>query len=213
MGQLIRPEALFLTAILAGDRELALEEATLHFEREGVASLYERLVRPALVQVGARWALNQISVADEHLATATAQSAVAALYPRFLWPERGQRVLIACVEGERHDFGARMVADLLGLDGWKDLFLGADVPSGALVEQAAQLSPTFIALSVTLPQHLPSLERLIRQLREAVPRAKLLIGGSALAHHPDAAKQLGGDAGGQSAAQAVELARPWRSIR
>src|SRR5262249_8138487 len=89
----------FLTLILEGDRRSAEAFARRAFERHGVRFLYEEIVQPALEQVGELWFANRISAAEEHIATATAESAVCALYPRFPWPPRGPRALIACAEG------------------------------------------------------------------------------------------------------------------
>lgn len=86
----------FLELILAGDRAGAALHARQDFERRGVRFLFEDVVRSALAEVGRLWSSNRISVADEHLATATAQAAVASLYPRFPWPAPGPRALVGC---------------------------------------------------------------------------------------------------------------------
>src|SRR5688500_1213618 len=116
MKSIVEKDTEFLTLILEGDRRRAESFARRVFERRGPLFLYEEVVRPALQEVGNLWYLNRLNVADEHLATATAEAAVAALYSLFTWPPRGPRALIACVQGERHGLGARMIADLLALD-------------------------------------------------------------------------------------------------
>ena len=200
----------FLELILDGDRRRAKDCARQLFEQHGVVFLYEKVVQAALHEVGALWLANRITVADEHLATATAQAAVAALYPLFRWPPRGPRVIVACAQGERHDFGARMVADLLALDGWDERFLGADVPVEDLVRKVRKLTPKVVAISVTLSHHLRMAESAIRLVREALPTAKILLGGRAMIDHPDAAASLGADAIAHSGSEAVEVARAWK---
>ena len=199
----------FLAAMLAGDRLGARAVAEAAFQL-GVAHLYEQVIRPAMQEVGALWHANRITVADEHAATAIAQSTVASLYPDFPWPVGGPTALIACAEGERHEFGARMVADLLALDGWHTLFLGADTPTSALVEMTAKLKPVFVAMSVAIPFHLPKARTAVEALRERVPGLKLLAGGRAVMGLPEAHSKLGADAVAMSAAQAVEAVRRWK---
>lgn len=198
----------FLGFILEGDRQRADAYARNVFEQRGVAFLYEQVIRPALVEVGRLWWTNCITVADEHVATNTAQSAVAALYPLFKWPPRGPRVLVACAAGERHEFGVRMVADLLALDGWDDRFLGGDVPTVDLVRYAKSFAPKVVALSVTLAWHLPTTKEVIGLLRRALPSVKVLVGGSAL--EGAAGQALGADAVARCGTEAVEVARAWK---
>jgi MerR family transcriptional regulator, light-induced transcriptional regulator len=198
----------FLAFILEGNRHEAEAYARRVFEQRGVAFLYEQVVQTALREVGSLWFANRITVADEHLATNTAQSAVAALYPLFSWPPRGPRVLLACAEGERHEFGLRMVADLLALDGWDDRFLGSDVPTEDLARHAAKFAPKVVAMSVTLAWHVPTTQKAIGLVRSALPSAKIVVGG--LATEGGGWEALGADAVARSGPQAVEVFRAWR---
>jgi methanogenic corrinoid protein MtbC1 len=201
----------FLALILDGDRHRAEAYARQIFEERGVRFLYELVIQPALQDVGKLWYANRITVADEHLATAAAQSAVAALYPQFNWPPRGEpRVLVACAQGERHEFGARMVADMLALDGWDDRFLGADVPIADLAAHARKVAPSVVAISVTLPVHVPTAKAAIDLVRHARPGVKILIGGLATKDHPGVCDAFGADAFALSGSEAVEVVRGWK---
>lgn len=207
VSPVLRPDP-FLAFILEGDRQGAEAYARQVFEQRGVAFLYEQVIQPALAAVGQLWWTNCITVADEHLATNTAQSAVAALYPLFAWPPRGPRVLLACAAGERHEFGLRMVADLLALDGWDDRFLGGDVPTEDLVRCAKSFAPKVVALSVTLVWHVPKSKEAIALVRRVLPSAKVLVGGCAV---PAAGREaLGADAVARCGTEAVEVARAWK---
>ncbi|MBS2026761.1 MAG: cobalamin-dependent protein [Deltaproteobacteria bacterium] len=197
----------FLDAILAGDRKRAVGEAARQLEL-GLAHLYEAVVTPALREIGERWVSNQLSVADEHVATALAQSAIAAIYPRVRWPPRGPPALVGCVEGERHEIGARMVADLLALDGWSEVFLGSDTPLESLADKVRELRPRLVALSVTLPKNREQARRTAAVLREASPGTRLILGGAGVSR--EAAAELGFDAFAPSASQAVEVVRAWK---
>lgn len=202
--------ATFLGLIRHGSRGPAERFACEVFERRGARYLYESVVQPALREVGQQWADNRITIADEHLATATAQSAVAALYPRFPWPTGGPRMLIGCAQGERHDFGARLVADLLALDGWDELYLGADVPVDDFARKARELQPKAVAISVTLQLYLPMVRSVIAAVRQVLPQGKILVGGLATADLRDLAESMGADAVARSGSEAVEVARAWK---
>jgi MerR family transcriptional regulator, light-induced transcriptional regulator len=196
--------------MLAGERGRLREAMLAVFRAHGVEHLYERVVVPALVQVGELWSRGEISVADEHLATATLQTAITSIYPLYPWPERGPRIVVACADGERHGIGARLVADLLALDGWDDLYLGAGVPPAALAAMVVERDVAAAALSATVPAALPALRRSIEAIRAAAPAVRILVGGRAVATLPDAAATLGADAFAASASEAVEVCRAWR---
>lgn len=204
------PEArLFTAAILAGDYVAA--RSVLHAAlRNGLDHVYERIVAPALEEVGNRWYANRITVADEHLATAVAQTAVASVYPLIPWPAGGPRAVVGFVEPELHAFGARMVADLLALDGWQTTFAGGGISLACSLEDLRRSEVKVFAVSVTLVEHLPAARALIQRVREEVPRVKILAGGRAIAALPNAAQLLGADAVAASASLAVEIARAWR---
>lgn len=199
----------FTAAILAGDHEAArrLLQAAL---RSGLGHVHERIVAPALEEVGRRWYENRITVADEHLASAVAQAAVASLYPLIRWPAGGPRAVVGCAEPERHTFGARMVADLLASDGWQTTFTSGGSSLTRALEDAGPGAVRLVAVSITLGAHVPAARALIQRVRESAPGAKILVGGRAVAALPDAAKLLGADAIAASASQAVRVARAWR---
>jgi MerR family transcriptional regulator, light-induced transcriptional regulator len=164
--------ARYLELQLAGERAAA---RTLMVQ-DGLASglsvpeLYRDVLQPAQYRIGDLWQGNHINVAREHLATAVTETVMvelAASAPRL--PNTKLRVLVACVEGERHDIGARMVADILDLDGCTVRFLGADVPTDSLVAILREESPHALILSAAMA------ERFI-ELRAAVARVRVLYG-------------------------------------
>lgn len=197
----------FLAAILKGDLAEALSVAQKTRSR-GLPFLYDEITR-ALVEVGRFWQEGRISVADEHIATAVAQSVLASFYPSFPWMSSGPKGIIACVEGEHHELGARMAADLLVSDGWNVTYVGADVPLAALVELVVRIRPVFVGLSFALPERLPSVRDAIARLRREAPGTRLLLGGRGIALDATA-RDLGSDAIAHSGTSAVEVIRAWK---
>ncbi len=127
------------------------------------------IVQAALQEVGRRWERNEVSVAQEHLATAITQRvlAQASLRASYL-PANGRRALLACVQGNRHSVGLRIVADTLEIGGWEACFLGADVPNADLLAFASMRRPHLIALSLSLPEQLAPTRDAIRDLRDTL---------------------------------------------
>ncbi|WP_437496680.1 cobalamin B12-binding domain-containing protein [Sorangium sp. So ce1099] len=200
---------LFAAALLTGNYVAA--RGVLHAALgDGLGHIYERIVVPALQEVGTLWYENRITVADEHLASAVAQTAVASLYPLIRWPAAGPRAVVGCADPELHTFGARMLADLLALDGWQTTYMGGRISSLSGLEDLDLREVRLVAVSITLEVHMPSTRALIQRVREQAPGAKVLAGGRAVAAQPDAAQLLGADAVVASLSAAVRLARAWR---
>ena len=197
----------FLQSILGGDLPAALAVAR-DARARGLTYLYEELVTGALVEVGRRWQEGRISVADEHVATAIAQSVLASFYPTFPWPSQGPQGVVACITGERHELGARMAADLLVCDGWNVTFVGADVPLDALLALVRRERPRFVGLSAALPARLARLREAIGMLRREAAGVRIVVGGGVIACGEAAA--LGADAIARSASEGVAAVRGWK---
>jgi len=143
--------------------------------------LYQRVIAPAMHRIGELWERGAVTVADEHLATALTNRILAALRPppgEAVAPRRG-RALLAAVEGEQHALGLRMAADLLEDAGYNAIYLGADVPTGALLQAVESLSPDLVAVTATMATLAPRLEVVAVELRRTHPDLSVLVGGQA----------------------------------
>lgn len=137
------------------------------------------VIAPAINWIGDLWAQRALTVADEHLATAISYGALAEIYPALVsrGERREQTVVVSAVEGEQHVLGARMAADVLEGAGFKTLFLGADVPTGALGVAVAGHGADVVCLSLHMPLGIARLERAVAAVQEARPSARILLGG------------------------------------
>ncbi|WP_291988835.1 cobalamin B12-binding domain-containing protein [Candidatus Accumulibacter sp. ACC007] len=204
----------FGNAMLAGQRREASALFNQALDREGsLAGAEVHVVQPALYEVGRRWQQNGVSVAQEHLATAMAQSLMAQGFGRAeAAADNGRKALLACPAGNHHSVGLRMVADAFELAGWTVHYLGADVPQAALIDQVKQLRPDLIGLSASLPQQLRSLRETLAVLRASLAdrRPRIVVGGLVFNQFPllaqsFAAELLGADAVSAAAAASASL--------
>lgn len=200
----------YLDALRRGQRRSAFEAIDAGADQGlDMSALYLGVFQPALREIGRLWEENEISVADEHLATAITQSAMARLFDRlFRWPAAAQPTIVAaCADTERHEVGLRMLCDLLETRGWEAHFLGACVPAESLVRMVQEKRPQVVALSAALAPHLPRLRAMIAAVRGAFgPAAPIIIvGGRQFLAHPELAQQVGADLTAGDAATAVTL--------
>jgi len=200
----------YFDAISEGDRRRAFQVTDEAWNAGlNLGGIYLDLFQPALREIGRLWQENRISVADEHLATAITEAAMARAYERaFTWRSvMGRTIIAACADVERHEVGLRMLCDLLDLEGWHTTCLGAAVPVKSLVSMVQRRRPHVIALSATLSPHLPRLRTTIEAIREALTdeRPLIIVGGRAFLDDPQLATRIGADLTAPNAVEAVRL--------
>lgn len=205
------PEAAELeVALLAGRQGEAL--ALLNRCMDAGHALIDvelHVIQPALYRIGEKWQANEVSVAQEHLASAIVQAIMTLGLLRSTPPAPvGKRVLLACVEGNEHAIGLRMVADAFQLAGWELQYLGANVPTSALLRQVEAWQPHLVGLSVSFPQQLRIVRNVIARMEEhfGATRPPVIVGGLAINRFNQLAGVVGADASGGDARAAVECA-------
>lgn len=206
-----------LAALLAGDSAAARAAlGRMRADMVAPADIYLRVFTPCMITIGELWERNQLTVAEEHLATAITERLIMELSPSFedgsLADAQGT-ALIGCVAGERHVLGARMLADLLRTYGWRVLDMGADVPSHDWVKLALRFNVDLVALSVNMSSNLLSAQSLIAELRAASPSLFVLVGGAVFAHEPDLWRKLGANLYHPDPLAAVALASANAALR
>lgn len=202
--------AIYLQAVLAGDRDAALNIAGEALRGgASVIDVYQDMIQPAQYEIGRLWQGNTISVASEHTATAITSYVIARLHQYFPPPttRRGNAVVTG-VQNELHQLGAQMVANVLEGDGWTVRFLGSHLPHRDIVATVVGHGAQLVGISAaTLPQ-LDAVASLIDDLRARCgPDLRIIVGGHAFAGAPDAWHDLGADALGTDLRSTCELAR------
>lgn len=197
----------YLDALLRGDRQAAIG-MVLAAADDGVPleTLYLDVFQPCLWEMGRRWQTGTVTVAQEHFVTAATQLAMAQLYPRlFATPRIGRSVVVASVGGELHELGGRMVADIFELRGWDSRFVGANTPADSVAQLASDIGADVVAVSATLPSHVPAVEAVVEAVRRRSD-ARVIVGGRPFNRVPDLWQVVGADATAEDAVAAVAAA-------
>lgn len=201
----------YLDVLLAGNRSEACR-LVLDALDDGlpVKDVYLTVFEPVLVEVGRRWHARQLSAAQEHFCTATTQMAMSLMFPTlFNRPHVAPRkVVVACVSGEQHEVGARMVSDFFEMAGWQAYYLGANTPTADVILYLRQVQADVLAISVTLTPHLGRVADVIRTARadETLAHVPILVGGYPFKQVPGLWQRMGADGYAADAASAVDMA-------
>jgi MerR family transcriptional regulator, light-induced transcriptional regulator len=200
----------FLAALLRGERHVA-SRIILNAVQAGtsIRDIYLRAFQPSQREVGRLWQMNEINVAQEHYCTAATQLIMSQLYQHIFTGQKAERTVIAaCVAGDLHEIGARMVADLMEMDGWNTIYLGANVPSADIVKLLEQHEADILALSVTMTFHIRAVANLIRGVRESAvgSRVKIMVGGHPFNVASELWRRVGADATAEDGFDALSIA-------
>jgi len=201
----------FLNHLLHGDRASA-SALILQAADDGVPirDIYLHIFQRTQWEIGRLWHLSRITVAQEHYCTAATQLIMSQLYPRiFGAPRNGKRLVAACIGGDLHEIGIRMVTDFLEMEGWDTYYLGANAPTQALIDAVKAQRSHLVAISVTLTPHLDAARQTIQALRAdpACRDVRILIGGCPFNANPGLWREFGADATAGDAAGALAAAR------
>jgi MerR family transcriptional regulator, light-induced transcriptional regulator len=200
----------FQAALLAGDQRQSLAVVNSCIDNgHHLVDVERYVIQPAMYRIGEKWQANQVTVAQEHIATAIVQSVMTVALLRSKPPAPiSRRVLLACAAGNHHTIGLRMVADSFQLAGWEIQYLGGDVPTRSLIQQVGAWSPDLVALSLSFAQQLRVVKDIIAQLktRFGPSRPRVIIGGLVINRFNRLGDVVGADARSIDAKAAISAA-------
>ncbi len=179
----VDPRVLALVDAAEQFDETSLLEMLGTVERSmGIEAAVEDFALPALIEAGQRWERSvNTAVAAEHMLTEVVRFWLGVASCGLSVPApTAPRVLVACPEDERHDLGALALALLLRRAGLRVAYLGADVPTSALVDATRSASFAALCLSVTGVASLPVARLALGALLAAGGGTRLYVGGRAV---------------------------------
>ncbi|MFC0523817.1 B12-binding domain-containing protein [Pontibacillus salicampi] len=153
-----------------------LQTAQTPFDR---LQSFEQVLTPAMYYIGELWEKNEITVADEHLATAVCDFLLSKLDSRVesAGREGDKKVLLFGVEEEQHYLGLKMVASVFREYGWKVRYLGPNLPIDHAKQQIDVYKPDVIGISASLSYRLPTLKNVVASLISLNWKPTILLGG------------------------------------
>jgi len=143
--------------------------------------------------------------------SADAMTAGVEVFREYLLGQEGElpktTVLLGTIEGDVHDIGKNIVKIMLESNGFKVYDLGRDVPVFNFIEKVKELSPDIVGVSALMTTTMVYMPKLIEALKEEGLRGKVkvMVGGAPVL--PKWAKEIGADGYGESAMEAVRVAK------
>jgi methanogenic corrinoid protein MtbC1 len=169
------------------------------------ARCYLDLLVGAIDDISGRSGYPDAPIAEEYLAMATAARLVARLGARFRRPGRNRgTVVFGAPLGEHHTLAISVVADLVRLEGFNCLELGADVPPEAFAGAAAGAYRLVgVGVGVTTASNLEAVCDTVRAVHGVDAGIPVVVGGQAA--NQATATLTGADAWAADGRRAVEI--------
>jgi len=157
--------------------------------------------------IGERFRAHEIFLPDVLLAARAMHAGMELLKPLFIEEEvpRLGKVVLGTVQGDIHDIGKNLVAIMVEGAGFEVVDLGKDVAPEAFVDAAVEADAQVIGMSTLLTTTVPAMLKVVEILEERGlgDRIRTIAGGAPVTR--DLVQQIGADAYGYDAANAVEI--------
>jgi len=149
------------------------------------SGVMREVLLPYLRILGDRWARGEVSVAQEHFASALLRGRLLGL-ARGWGTGSGPTLILACPPGEQHDLGLIMFGIAASRRGRRITYLGQDTPFSTIEATIDAVGPELVVFAVAEGTSLGQHARAIRALAK---RAPVAVGGAGTTE--DEARRLG----------------------
>jgi len=135
---------------------------------------------PGMERIGVKFRENKVFVPQVLMSAKAMSTAMLHLKPHFLSGAAKQKgtFIIGTVLGDLHDIGKNLVGMMVEGNGYKVIDLGTDVSSEKFIAAAKENPDAVIGLSALLTTTMVNMEKITKEIKEAVPGTLVTIGGA-----------------------------------
>ncbi len=145
----------------------------------GTAVFLEQVTVSLLHRIGEEWHAGRLTIPQEHLASSVVHALVMGVMRDVAPAGDAPRVVVATPAGERHAIGAALAGAAAAAQGWRVIFLGADLPAADIAACATDVDAHLVALSVVYVENRADVLAELRALRSMLPARIGMIAGGA----------------------------------
>lgn len=158
------------------------DEITRRALEEGVnpQDILSMGLMPGMERIGVKFRENKVFVPQVLMSAKAMSTAMIHLKPHFLSGAARQKgtFIIGTVLGDLHDIGKNLVAMMVEGNGYKVIDLGTDVGSDKFIAALKENPGGVVGLSALLTTTMASMEKITKEIKDALPEALVTIGGA-----------------------------------
>lgn len=197
-------------AIIDGDEDAAQAHAGAAL-LQGINPLavVKEAIVPGIERTGELWKENVYFMPDVVLSTEAFKAAMNVVAPQLaaLTADSRGRYVMGVVAGDMHDLGKNIVAAMLTGAGFEVIDLGVDVPTPTFIEKVKELKPDILGVGCYMTTTMLELREVMKGLSDNGLRGSLKVMVGGVPTTQSFADEVGADAWGKDALDAVEKAR------
>lgn len=197
-----------LDAIVKGMKEESAKCAKELLKTQNSLDIINEYIIPALDKVGDGFEKNKIFLPQLLMSADSAKAAFDEIKAHMIVngnsQVKGEKIIIATVEGDIHDIGKNIVKVLLANYGFDVVDLGKDVKCETVLDETIRNDAKLVGLSALMTTTVPNMEKTIKLIHENTD-AKVFVGGAVLTK--DYAKMINADWYAKDAMESVRIAQ------
>ncbi len=175
-----------------------------HFNKEeGVVNAIEKVVSPTLERIGREWESDLISLSQLYIISKLCEEIVDALLPESNVQRKATPKLAIAVFEDYHLLGKRLVRSALRSNGYDIVDYGHGVSVSELAERVNRDKPDILLISTLMLSSALHIKKFNSKFKNNRPR--LFVGGAPFLFDSELWKEVGADAMGSSASDAINL--------
>lgn len=170
-----------------------VEHAVRHAMALGPSTaIFERVFKPAMVEIGQRWHDGTFSVGQEHMATQIIEGATTSMLRLVQREDAERRAVLGCFADETHTLSSCGFALHMAAWGFDVVRMGARTPPHAIRQAVEELSPAVVGLSTTVVPAAHRARELVEAYASACADTPWVVGGMASGELAELVRQHGG---------------------
>jgi len=194
----------FENALLAVDRSAARDVLLKGQKDFSVAQLAEHVISKAFERIGKAWDDGDIALSQVYVSGRIAEEVVGEISPPSEKLYVDQPIIALALLDDYHMLGKRMVSTILQASGFVVLDFGR-VEADELVARVKAENVQILLISTLMLRAALQVKKTCDLLKSASPHTKVIVGGAPFRFDPELWREVGADAMGYNAADAVHL--------
>lgn len=196
-------------ALIAVDRPRIESLFLQAVSRTNPMQAVEELMVPALIRLGEEWNAGKVALSQIYMSSRICEDIVDRILPATATERKGQPRQAIAVLCDYHTLGKRIVLSVMRASGFDILDYGR-MEVDELVKRALADDVKILLISVLM---LPSALK-VKAVRAALDakgsNVRVAVGGAPFLFDPELWREVGADAMGRNAAEAVSIVRHWQ---
>jgi DNA-binding transcriptional MerR regulator len=154
---------LIYNSLMNFDQTSILQHYLLLNAKLSPEQMFDRVFQELFRRLGRDWVQGKVSMSQEHFISAFLKHRLSSFLVLDFPPSRGEKILAAMLENEKHEGGLMLVSAHLKFRGYPVVYIGSDLPAQDLSSLVDAVKPKVVCLSYSLAIHL---ERDLEDLNE-----------------------------------------------